>query len=47
MIANDLTKMQIIAAVAEADIGNVKVGQDRSTSPSMRFPTSSSTAASA
>jgi HlyD family secretion protein len=27
MIANDLTKMQIIAAVAEADIGNVKVGQ--------------------
>ena len=27
MIANDLTKMQIIGAVAEADIGNVKVGQ--------------------
>jgi HlyD family secretion protein len=27
MIANDLTKMQIIAAVSEADIGNVKVGQ--------------------
>jgi len=27
MIANDLTKMQIIAAVAEADIGSVKVGQ--------------------
>ena len=27
MIANDLTKMQIIAAVAEADIGNVKVAQ--------------------
>jgi HlyD family secretion protein len=27
MIANDLTKMQIIAAVAEADIGNVKVSQ--------------------
>ena len=27
MIANDLTKMQIIAAVAEADIGNVAVGQ--------------------
>ena len=27
MIANDLTKMQIIAAVAEADIGNVKVTQ--------------------
>jgi HlyD family secretion protein len=27
MIANDLTKMQIIAAVAEADIGNVKVDQ--------------------
>ena len=27
MIANDLTKMQIIAAVAEADIGSVAVGQ--------------------
>jgi HlyD family secretion protein len=27
MIANDLTKMQIIGAVAEADIGNIKVGQ--------------------
>ena len=27
MIANDLTKMQIIAAVAEADIGNIKLGQ--------------------
>jgi HlyD family secretion protein len=27
MIANDLTKMQIIAAVAEADIGNVKLDQ--------------------
>lgn len=27
-IVNDLTKMQINAAVAEADIGNVKVGQD-------------------
>jgi HlyD family secretion protein len=27
MIANDLTKMQIIAAVSEADIGNVKVDQ--------------------
>ena len=27
MIANDLTKMQIIAAIAEADIGNVAVGQ--------------------
>ncbi len=27
MIANDLTKMQIIGAVAEADIGNVKVDQ--------------------
>ena len=27
MIANDLTKMQIIAAVAEADIGSVKVAQ--------------------
>jgi len=27
MIANDLTKMQIIGAVAEADIGNVKIGQ--------------------
>jgi HlyD family secretion protein len=27
MIANDLTKMQIIGAVAEADIGSVKVGQ--------------------
>jgi HlyD family secretion protein len=27
MIANDLTKMQIIGAVSEADIGNVKVGQ--------------------
>src|SRR5881296_1844221 len=28
MIANDLTKMQIDANVAEADIGNVEVGQD-------------------
>ncbi|MBE2212568.1 MAG: efflux RND transporter periplasmic adaptor subunit [Opitutaceae bacterium] len=27
-IVNDLTKMQINAAVAEADIGNVKLGQD-------------------
>jgi HlyD family secretion protein len=27
-IANDLTKMQIDAAVAEADIGSVRVGQD-------------------
>ena len=27
MIANDLTKMQIIAAVAEADIGNIKLDQ--------------------
>jgi HlyD family secretion protein len=27
MIANDLTKMQIIAAVSEADIGNIKVDQ--------------------
>jgi HlyD family secretion protein len=27
-IVNDLTKMQIKAAVAEADIGNVEVGQD-------------------
>ncbi len=27
MIANDLTKMQIIGAVAEADIGSVKIGQ--------------------
>ena len=27
MIANDLTKMQIIAAVAEADIGSVTLGQ--------------------
>jgi HlyD family secretion protein len=27
MIANDLTKMQIIAAVAEADIGSVALGQ--------------------
>jgi len=27
VIANDLTKMQIIAAVAEADIGNVALGQ--------------------
>jgi HlyD family secretion protein len=27
MIANDLTKMQIIGAVAEADIGNIKVDQ--------------------
>jgi len=27
-IVNDLTKMQINASVAEADIGNVKVGQD-------------------
>ena len=26
-IANDLTKMQIVGAVAEADIGNVEVGQ--------------------
>ena len=26
-IANDLAKMQIVAAVAEADIGNVEVGQ--------------------
>jgi HlyD family secretion protein len=28
VIANDLTKMQIDANVAEADIGNVEVGQD-------------------
>jgi HlyD family secretion protein len=28
MIANDLTKMQINASVAEADIGSVEVGQD-------------------
>jgi HlyD family secretion protein len=27
IIANDLSKMQIVAAVAEADIGNVEVGQ--------------------
>lgn len=27
-IVNDLTKMQINASVAEADIGNIKVGQD-------------------
>jgi HlyD family secretion protein len=27
VIANDLSKMQIVAAVAEADIGNVEVGQ--------------------
>ena len=28
VIANDLTKMQINASVAEADIGNIEVGQD-------------------
>ncbi len=27
-IANDLTKMQIVAAIAEADIGNIEVGQN-------------------
>ena len=34
LIADDLSKMQILAAVDESDIGQIKQGQDRARSPS-------------